>query len=381
MMKQMQKHILMLRSGTGVFGAERVVLEMAAALPGFGYQATVGVIENHHPGHAALADAATAMGLPSLVFPCSGPFDVKTIWRIRRYIDEHGITVVNPHGYKANFYALAANTFRDIPLTATLHPWTENDYSLRARIYTWLDKAWLGRMDRLVAVSENVCSELHQRLPGAACHVIPNGIDMQRFSLNGSFSIDTYRQACGFSATDQIIGAVGRLVPEKGYGYLLEAVAVLATRHAGLRLLIVGDGEQREQLENQAGELGISDRVHFAGVRDDIPELLEMIDIFCMTSLSEGLPMALLEAMAAGKPVVATSVGDIPNAVSTRDTGLLVAPGEPRALSEALQALLASPDSAARMGQAGRRFVTQRFGNQRMAEKYAALFNSLCGNS
>ena len=150
------KRILLLRSSIGVFGAERVVLELADGLRKKQFYPTVGVIGNKSPASKELSYEAQRLGLDSVFFSCKYPFDINTIFQIISYVRKNNINIIHAHGYKANFYALATAKFTNSGCIATLHPWTETNYNLKSRIYTFLDKAWLRMMDSLVAVSEDM---------------------------------------------------------------------------------------------------------------------------------------------------------------------------------------------------------------------------------
>ena len=170
------------------------------------------------------------------------------------------------------------------------------------------------------------------------------------------------------------MGLVGRLVPAKAPDVFLRAVSLAAARVPGLRGLVVGDGPLRAELEAGARRLGLGDRVVFAGVREDVEELLPGLDALLFSSLREGLSMAMLEAMAAGVPVVATEVGGTPELITHGESGLLVPPGDPGRLADALIGLLEDPAGADGIRQAARRRVEERFSLARMTAAHEALY-------
>jgi glycosyltransferase involved in cell wall biosynthesis len=171
-----------------------------------------------------------------------------------------------------------------------------------------------------------------------------------------------------------VVGLVGRLVPAKAPEVFLRALALAAARVPALRGLVVGDGPLRSELETEARRLGLEGRVVFAGVRQDVPELLPGLDALAFSSVREGLSMAMLEAMAAGVPVIATDVGGTPELITHGVTGLLVPPGRPESLADALVALLEDAAGAAAIRQAARRCVEDRFSLDRMTAAYQALY-------
>lgn len=195
-------------------------------------------------------------------------------------------------------------------------------------------------------------------------HVVPLGIDLDRF---GSAKPALRQEA-------SLVGHVARLAEQKGQRYLLEAAALVVARRPDTRFVLVGDGELRDELEAQARSLGLGDHVQFTGARADVPELLASFDVFAFPSLFEGFCVAVIEAQAAGVPVVATPVGGIRETVVHGETGLLVPPRDPAALAEAIVRLLDSPDEARRLAGEARRQVRERFSETRMVEETLTLY-------
>ena len=193
--------------------------------------------------------------------------------------------------------------------------------------------------------------------------VIHNGIDVTRFQSAGTRD-GALRAELGFDPLDRVVAVFARLNRLKGIEYFLEAAAQLARRHAGLKFLIVGDSiseEYRKELEAVAARLGLTDRVVFAGFRRDIPALLAEVTVSVLPSLSEGLSNVVLEGMAAGVPVVATSVGGTAEMIDDGRTGLLVPPADASAIARAVGTLLDDPALAARIGAAAKESVTAKF--------------------
>jgi len=216
--------------------------------------------------------------------------------------------------------------------------------------------------DRIVAVSEAVKAALVAAgADPARIRVIPGGVETAAF-------------AAVPPPVPGVVGALGRLEWEKGFDVLLEAMTSLP---ADVRLLLGGEGQQRAALAAQVERLGLQSRVRLTGFVSDVPAFLGQTGIFVLPSRSEGLGLVLLEAMAAGRPVVATRVGGIPEVVVDGETGLLVPPDDPSALAAAVLRLLRDPDLALRMGEAGRRRVEALFSARKMAEETAALYEEL----
>ncbi|HXH06219.1 MAG TPA: glycosyltransferase [Vicinamibacterales bacterium] len=233
--------------------------------------------------------------------------------------------------------------------------------------------------DRVVAVSPQVAEELavtYRVVPRERIVTIPVGLDLDRFArVDDGTSL---RRALGVSGDVALVGIVGRLVPIKNHELFLQACRLLAADgRRALRFVIVGGGELREALERRTSELGLDGLVIFAGWRRDLERVYAALDAVVLTSDNEGTPVSLIEAMACGRPVVATAVGGVPDVVSHGRTGLLVPPRDAGAVANAIAAILDSADLAARLGTEARRDVLARFSADRLVADIEQLYDSL----
>ncbi|ACX51484.1 glycosyl transferase group 1 [Ammonifex degensii KC4] len=329
-----------------------------------------------------LLNEVASLGIPTYPLALKGELapweDVRAVFSLLSLLRRENFPLVHLHGFKAGLVGrLAGRLLRPSPLIVlTVHNSLFFGEGSRKQKFLARIEAFLGRRTfKIIAVSQALRAELLTkfRLPPDKVVVIPNGIDLTPFTL-GVLSPTVHREL-PLPTGVRLLGTVARLVPQKGLFCLLEALALLP---AELRpgWLIVGDGPLRQELEDKARALGLSHLVSFAGYRppEEIPSILKVIDIFVLPSLSEGLPLALLEAMAAGKPVVATAVGGIPEVVLEGRTGYLVPPGDAQALARALLSLLESPDKAREMGEAGRKWVEEHFSSRRMAQEVMKIY-------
>jgi glycosyltransferase involved in cell wall biosynthesis len=225
---------------------------------------------------------------------------------------------------------------------------------------------------RLVAVSHDLASFLahRMRLDRSALTVVHNGVPVPVREARNQRERSVLRSALGLPREGSLLVAVGNLYAVKDHATLLRALARLDDAH----LAIAGRGEEEEPLRALARDLDLADRLHLLGLRDDVDRLLAAADVFVQPSRSEGLPLALLEAMAAGLPVVATRVGGLPEAVVPGECGELVPAADPEALAVVLRSLLADPKRAAELGGAARRRVCNRFSVDAMVDAYRALY-------
>lgn len=223
---------------------------------------------------------------------------------------------------------------------------------------------------RFVAVSESVARYLASLgIPGDRVSIIENGVAAPAAGLA---PVD--RADFGFAPDHTVVAVVARLEPVKGHRFLIAGLRMAAARRPELRVLVVGDGRARARLEALAAAEGVAGRIHFAGFRSDVARILLGVDAFCLPSLSEGLPFALLEACATGLPVLATTVGAPPTFLTDEHTAHLVPPGDAAALAERLVRLSADRADATRMGRAGREVVLARFSLDRMMERTLAVY-------
>jgi glycosyltransferase involved in cell wall biosynthesis len=254
------------------------------------------------------------------------------------------------------------------------------DYEIspfRRWLYVLAERLTSPLADRVLAVSSAIAHDLIHRYGIRAEKVVTirNGIDADAFIPTRPPAL--VLKDLNLGNEDRRIGLAARMTPQKGHLVLLQALRLMSQRFSNLRCLLIGDGPLRPSLERYAGELGVAGQCVFTGIRSDIADLLSVVEVVVLPSHSEGLPFVLLEAMALAKPVVATRVGGNPEVVEDGKTGLLVPPGDPKALAEAIAFLLDHPDDAACMGKRGRERVVGRFGLDRMIKALEQLYLEL----
>jgi len=363
--------ILFLISSEGYYGVENMLIALALQLSQQGCRCIVGVFRNSCSPHTEISAQAERHGLAVEIIDCNGRWDRSAVAHIRRLIAKHNVDVLHSHGYKTDLYALAAAMRNRVALVATSHNWPSKLLSMR--IYAALDRLALRMFDKVIVVSDTVARIL--RNSGVAMEkvaMIPNGVDLARFRT----AIPKLRIENGLPK-NPVVGFVGRLVPEKGGALLMRAAQHVLSKHPNVTFVLVGEGPAAAEWKTLASELGISKNVIFAGARDDIPQVYASFDMVVLPSLVEAMPMCLLEAMAAGRPVIATRVGAVPRLILDSQTGLLLQPGVTSALAMAIIRLLESPDLACRLGENGRARVAQHFSAEVMAKRYIAMYDQV----
>ncbi|HEX6938512.1 MAG TPA: glycosyltransferase [Longimicrobiales bacterium] len=277
--------------------------------------------------------------------------------------------VVHTHGYRPDLVDAAVARRFGIPAVTTVHGFTGGGW--RNRLYERLQRRALRRFDAVVAVSRALAEHLVRS--GAPPHrvvTLPNAWAPTHPPLGRPAA----RRALGLPAAGFHVGWVGRLSHEKGPDVLLDAVPLLAD--LPITASFIGDGPERRRLEDRAAALGIRDRVRWHGIIDDACRVFPAFDVFALSSRSEGTPIALFEAMAAGVPVVATRVGGVPDVVSEAEAWL-APPDDPARLAAAIRAVAAAPETAARRARAARQRLERDFALEPWLARYEALYGRI----
>jgi glycosyltransferase involved in cell wall biosynthesis len=280
--------------------------------------------------------------------------------------------VLHCHLPLADVVGRPAGWLAGIPVIVT----TEHGRNMWKPWYYLAAERMLNRItDLRICVSQDVLEIRRRRegTPASKLVRVPNGVDTKRFRRPGRVRAEVLREQ-GWQPQDFLVVSVGRLEPEKNYPVLVQAVAGLTARHPGVRCLLVGDGGLEGELTAMVKSLGLDGVVRLAGRRDDIPEILGAADVFVLASSKEGLPVSLLEAMAAGKAVVVTAVGGMPEVIRTNENGLVVPPGDSAALGAAIERLIEDPEARARMGDLASADATRHFEIDRVAGDVAGLY-------
>jgi glycosyltransferase involved in cell wall biosynthesis len=338
-------------------GAQKLLLTFAEQAQRAGVELTV--IALRSDSNSPIRQALEACGASVVFFPGKGLFDVRRLNRLAAYFRRERFDVVHTHLTYANILGPLAGRLAGVPVVASLHNTRADEaglaFSIRQQLETWALRAGARAV---IGVGPSVAEVNAGILRGRALEVVPNAVTPvpplppdEREALRAAL--------CGRSDRPLLI-AVGRLWPQKAYPTLLEAVAQLIPAHPELALIIAGGGELHDALAGQIERLNLGENVTLLGPRDDVPRLLGASDVFVLSSDFEGLPVAMLEAMSAGLPVVATCVGDVP-AVITDEIGLLVPPQRPDLLAAALDTMLRNPERRLAYGRAGQALIEERY--------------------
>jgi glycosyltransferase involved in cell wall biosynthesis len=319
-----------------------------------------------------LRERCERLGLETHVLGIRGVLAVGWLRRFTRLLRERAVGVIHAHEFGANTYGTLAGRLAGVPVVATVHG--RSYYADRGR--RRLAYRAVSRGAVMVAVSEDVKRFVVDATGVSATRigVVHNGIGLA--APVAEEARIRLRAELGIREGQRVVTVVGSLYDVKGHRYLLDAIPRILEDCPAAVFLIAGRGDREGALREQARRLGIDGQVRFLGLRGDVPALLAIADLFVLPSLSEGLSIAILEAMAAGRPVVTTRVGGNPELVVDGETGLLVPAADAHGLASAVARLLTDPAEARRLGDEGRRHVGRRFSIDAMVGEYEAIYEA-----
>lgn len=364
--------VLQLGSPAGLYGAERWILALVNNIDRARIDPEVATVLDD-PAHGAdLCSSAERLGIRAKVFEAHGRFNWSAVRQVREHVEKNAVDILHTHGYKTDVIGLLATRGTRCKIITTPHGWSVNaGYMLR--FYEMLDRGVFWFFDAVAPLSADLYDGL-SALPflRRKLRLIPNGVDIEDVDDVGEAprEVREWQSDDGFT-----VGYIGQLIPRKGLDVLLTAFQRLAI--PGKRLVIIGDGPQRAQLESLTDQLEIRDRVTFCGFRQDRIALLKGFDVFVLPSRLEGIPRCLMEAMAAGVPVLASNIPGCIDLVEHERTGLLFDVDRAESLRQRLYELATDSALGDRLRIHARRLIVEKYSARLMAQQYADLYVEL----
>lgn len=356
---------------TGFYGAERWILTLARALDPARVR-LLPVVVGSGEGADLVRQTFAAARCPAVQIAHGAKISVAAIRALRVLIRNRGVRVVHTHGFKADALGYLAARGAGVALVSTPHGWSA-DEGWRIALYEAVGRAFMKRCQRVYPLSGSLEADLLTRgFRRDRVRLVANAVDDEPLR-----PIFAEREAAGPRLRGMVL-FVGRLIPAKGVFELVEGYA-RAALHGRPELRLVGDGPARPALQRRAAELGVGARVVFSGYVSDVREWLRRADALVLPSYSEGLPRVLMEAAAAGVPIVASDIAGVRQLIADDVNGLLVPRRDPGALAAALERLLADPALRRRLAGAARRTIDERHTAARQARAFEAEYLSLCG--
>ena len=360
--------ILHLIETGGPGGAERMMLDLAMNLDE-GYESTIGLLKE-----GWLKSQVLSMEMPCVFLANKRLGDIGVLVNLVRCVRARKIQLIHAHEFYMNAVGAAISMLTGIPLVVTVHG---KSYYPEKRRRCLVYRMIAARAAGLVAVSRDLKKFLCQTTGvfPEQVQIIYNGVNTERFVERPRDP--TRLDHLGIPRDSFIVGAVGNLYRVKGHIHLIRAAKIVCQKYPKTHVVILGRGDQKDNLLAEAGRLGIENYIHLLGYCDDVSNWLTEMDVFTLPSLSEGLPLSLLEAMAMGIPTIVTAVGGMQEVVCDGQTGCIVPPGDPEALARKILYLLESQSQAEELGRAGQRRVLQHFSLCQMVNQYRDLYKKV----
>jgi glycosyltransferase involved in cell wall biosynthesis len=356
--------VLHLISSNGLFGAEKVMLNIAEGNGANGRKSWVIGLKNRHNPHEEVIGEAKKRDIPAQIIESNGRFDFGAVNRLTQFIRANNIAILHTHNYKANFIGLLAAKKAKIPIVATLHGYIGNGRKLK--LYEALDRFILRYFDRVVLVDDSLKKWFKNG--SVKYEVINNGVNIHE-SQGHKVTRSQVKAKLGIDENDLVIGTVGRLSEEKGHKYLIEAFAKLIKDYPNARLLIVGEGELRKELEQLSETLGIKEKVTFTGYQEDVTQYHALMDVYVSPSLVEHFPMSILEAMSFGKAIVATDAGGTAKLIDEK-TGIIIKSGSSDQIYQSIAQLLKDNSLRRTLGEQAQRLALEKYSLGQMVDTY-----------
>jgi glycosyltransferase involved in cell wall biosynthesis len=357
---------------TGLYGAERWILALMRSIDARQAECTLVNLADAAGETSTVVKAARSRNLRAVDFPTGGRFNPFGILLFSGWVRRSGFDILHAHGYKSDIYGLCAAMITGRKAVSTPHGWSRMEKGWKIKMYESVDRVCLRFMDCACPLSPELREDLRRCGVKEDKNVyIRNGVDLDE--------IDAVRPQDGKPNGMVLIGYVGRLVEGKNIPDLLRAFRSVKDGRGNMRLVVVGEGPLEPELRRTAAAMAIEDSVLFAGYRSDALSLLKTFDVLALPSRSEGIPRSVMEAMAAGVPVVASDIPGNRELVEHRRTGLLFPADDTERLAEAILYLVDHPADAREMSVRARERMERHFSAGRMSEEYLSLYREVSG--
>lgn len=356
-------------------GPDKTILHSPRFLSAFGYQnLCVYLHPPGDPGFEQLRRKARLWEAPLISVPDHGPLDLQIVPRLLAICRQYRVEIWHGHEYKTNALGLLLRRFWPMHLVTTVHGWVQR--TTRTPLYYAIDRLCLPRYERVICVSPDLYERcLRYRVAPERCFLVENGVDVEEYRRKQR--VAAAKERLGFSPRRLLVGAIGRLSAEKGFDLLVRAADHVLNAGLDFELVIAGEGSERRRLQNLILKLRRQDRIQLLGYQTDVLGLYEAMDVLASSSLREGLPNVVLEAMAMEVPVIATRVAGLPRLIRHGTNGLLVEPGSVEALASALATLLQDGALRSRLQEAACRTVRSNHSFRTRMEKVCAIYDEL----
>ena len=373
-----KKSVLHLIHSGGFYGAEAVILNLSLGLKESGITPVIGCFWDKGMVQPALGKIAEAKSIKVRYIEFNRKTGlVSPLKKIHRIVREENIAIVHSHGYKPSFYCLLLSLFCHVPYVITCHLWTNETFKLR--VYSFFDRISMLFARKVIAVSHPIAKDIGSwKKLRKKVIVINNGIDIDKYSnCSSSFDPKKLREELGLQENTKLVGTLGRLTLQKAHHCLIEAAKDILEKDKNVEFIIAGEGPRLQFLQKMTEDYGISNQFHFLGFRKDAINILRLLDVFVLSSIDEGLPIVLLEAMSLGKPILTTDVGEIPLVIGNYSNGIIIKKGDVEQLAIGITRLLGDDNLCKKLANYAKETVKNRFSIDRMTKQYVEVFLSI----
>ena len=320
-----------------------------------------------------------SFGIPVLTVPCPYFNPLKVILTLRKLIIEYNIDLICTHDYKSNYFGSICHKICKVPSISVFHGRTSHDFKIRC--YESVDNFVLRCFDKVITVSEATRKRLVKHgISEEKIEVIYNAVDIPKKKISGILH-KGIRKELGINKDGFLIATAGRLSKEKGFEFLINAMKIIVDKNYYLKpkLLIIGDGPEIKNIQRLISELELTDHILLTGFRNDIDNIFEEIDLFVLPSLTEGMPLVILEAFSHKKPVISTNVGGVPEMIEDNKTGFLVEKANSAALAKKIVSCIENPEKMEIIGHNGFLNCQNKFNFKRQSRELKKIYDSLIG--
>ena len=371
-------NILQVIAPIGMGGAENVLLNINNLIDKSRYRLSFCLFINPKRGRNELYERLKEFGCDvSVISMLIRKFPRGDISGLVRVINSNRIDIVHTHGYRSDILGLIASKITKRPLVSTVHGWTSE--SSKVILYEYIQKKIMRYLDMIMPVSQQIYDELLEKgMNRQRMRKVSNIIDYRSFETIKNHH--NLRSQYNIHKDSPVIGTVGRLGKEKGHIVFLQAIGIVKQHYPNIKALIIGEGDQKEELSKFVTKERMDETVCFCGFQKNVAEFYSLFDIFVLPSVTEGLPLVLLEAMYFKKPIVASKVGGIPEVIVHGLTGELVPPGEPIPFAESILRFLDDKSYAKKVGTAGHKYLLKNFNPEGWIQAIENVYQSAYGS-
>ena len=365
-------NILQFICPTGFYGAERWILALAKHLPAEQVRCDLAITLEDNSKNLELVKKYRQECGETFEIPMSHRFDLGVVNKLVDLIQQRNIDIIHTHGYKSDILGVIAARKAGIKCVVTPHGF-ENAKDLKLRFFIWLGCKAMTFADIVAPLSPQLVEDSKNvGVKASKIVYVQNGVDLSEVDAQRKLN-----NPLKSTSDAKRIGFIGQMISRKNIFDILDIFDQLHKKHSDIRLILLGDGDQRSELERYAKNLESIGNIDFLGFRDDRLELLQSFDLFVMTSTLEGIPRCLMEACAMGTPVAAYNIAGIDQLITHQQSGLLANPGDKNTLMSYWEKLLFDRDYAKSLSDNGQLYVNQHYSAQRMANEYLDLFSTL----